>query len=66
MPDTPQDGAQAPGRHSGVRRAFVASLTGTALEWYDFAVHSAGAAVDEDAALAAPKTPATADAARSH
>ncbi|MGR3933274.1 MFS transporter [Streptomyces sp. BRA346] len=28
-----------------VRRAFVASLTGTALEWYDFAVYSAAAAL---------------------
>ncbi|MEU1800450.1 MFS transporter [Streptomyces sp. NPDC019937] len=30
---------------SAVRRAFVASLTGTALEWYDFAVYSAAAAL---------------------
>ncbi|MEU4657617.1 MFS transporter [Streptomyces sp. NPDC023723] len=30
---------------SGIRRAFFASLTGTALEWYDFAVYSAAAAL---------------------
>ncbi|MFI7640711.1 MFS transporter [Nonomuraea sp. NPDC049400] len=29
----------------GARRAFLASLTGTALEWYDFAVYSAAAAL---------------------
>ncbi|MFJ7075482.1 MFS transporter [Streptomyces sp. NPDC098781] len=49
MPDTPKDdtkdAAKASARHSGVRRAFVASLTGTALEWYDFAVYSAAAAL---------------------
>ncbi|MCX5563142.1 MFS transporter [Streptomyces sp. NBC_00038] len=36
--------APPPGR-SGIRRAFFASLTGTALEWYDFAVYSAAAAL---------------------
>ncbi|MFF0509580.1 MFS transporter [Streptomyces sp. NPDC004250] len=49
MRDTPKDdtkdGTTPPARHSGVRRAFVASLTGTALEWYDFAVYSAAAAL---------------------
>jgi hypothetical protein len=30
---------------STLHRAFVASLTGTALEWYDFAVYSATAAL---------------------
>ncbi|MFI9604808.1 MFS transporter [Streptomyces sp. NPDC052043] len=45
MHDTPKDGAKVPGRHSGVARAFAASLTGTALEWYDFAVYSAAAAL---------------------
>ncbi|HET6855889.1 MAG TPA: MFS transporter [Streptomyces sp.] len=30
---------------SAVRRAFFASLTGTALEWYDFAIYSAAAAL---------------------
>jgi MFS family permease len=29
----------------GLAKAFAASLTGTALEWYDFAVHSAAAAL---------------------
>ncbi|MFK0119887.1 MFS transporter [Streptomyces sp. NPDC090994] len=38
MHDTRPDG-------SGIRRAFFASLTGTALEWYDFAVYSAAAAL---------------------
>ncbi|MFF4826263.1 MFS transporter [Streptomyces sp. NPDC001312] len=45
MHDTPKDGAKATERHSGVGRAFAASLTGTALEWYDFAVYSAAAAL---------------------
>jgi MFS family permease len=45
MPRTPKDDLTASARHSGVRRAFVASLTGTALEWYDFAVYSAAAAL---------------------
>ncbi|WP_141724936.1 MFS transporter, partial [Streptomyces niveus] len=30
---------------SAVRRAFFASLTGTALEWYDFAIYSVAAAL---------------------
>ncbi|WP_434587726.1 MFS transporter [Streptomyces sp. A5-4] len=30
---------------AAVRRAFFASLTGTALEWYDFAIYSAAAAL---------------------
>ena len=38
------DNGALPGR-SGMRRAFFASLTGTALEWYDFAVYSAAAAL---------------------
>ncbi|MFF1453806.1 MFS transporter [Streptomyces sp. NPDC058274] len=38
------DQAASPSR-SGIRRAFFASLTGTALEWYDFAVYSAAAAL---------------------
>ena len=38
-------GGAAAEQRSGVRRAFVASLTGTALEWYDFAVYSAAAAL---------------------
>ncbi|MFD3441345.1 MFS transporter [Streptomyces sp. NPDC058685] len=33
------------GGGSAVRRAFFASLTGTALEWYDFAIYSAAAAL---------------------
>ncbi len=37
--------APSPERGPLVRRAFVASLTGTALEWYDFAVYSAAAAL---------------------
>ncbi|MEW2810501.1 MFS transporter [Streptomyces massasporeus] len=45
MRQTQQDDlAVLPGR-SGMRRAFFASLTGTALEWYDFAVYSAAAAL---------------------
>jgi MFS family permease len=35
----------APSRPEGLYKAFAASLTGTALEWYDFAVYSAAAAV---------------------
>jgi len=35
----------APIRPQGLYKAFAASLTGTALEWYDFAVYSAAAAV---------------------
>ena len=34
----------APIRPQGLYKAFAASLTGTALEWYDFAVYSAAAA----------------------
>lgn len=34
-----------PVRPKGLYKAFAASLTGTALEWYDFAVYSAAAAV---------------------
>ncbi|MEW1724038.1 MFS transporter [Streptomyces sp. NPDC093109] len=33
------------GGGSAVRRAFFASLTGTALEWYDFAIYSVAAAL---------------------
>lgn len=36
---------EAPIRPQGLYKAFAASLTGTALEWYDFAVYSAAAAV---------------------
>jgi len=39
----PSPGAQA--HPKGLFKAFAASLTGTALEWYDFAVYSAAAAV---------------------
>ncbi|MFJ4467088.1 MFS transporter [Streptomyces sp. NPDC089424] len=34
-----------PENAGAVRRAFFASLTGTALEWYDFAIYSAAAAL---------------------
>ncbi|MEU8823688.1 MFS transporter [Streptomyces sp. NPDC048636] len=44
QPTAPSATAPRPGG-PGVRRAFVASLTGTALEWYDFAVYSAAAAL---------------------
>jgi MFS family permease len=37
--------AAPPVRPPGLYRAFAASLTGTALEWYDFAVYSVAAAV---------------------
>ncbi|MEV6486487.1 MFS transporter [Streptomyces sp. NPDC051576] len=40
-----QAAAPVPAGRSGIRRAFIASLTGTALEWYDFAVYSAAAAL---------------------
>jgi MFS family permease len=45
MPD-PRPGSQAPevDRRS-LAKAFIASLTGTSLEWYDFAVYSAAAAL---------------------
>jgi len=48
MDDAPEKAQRAPAPHpdrSGIRRAFLASLTGTALEWYDFAVYSAAAAL---------------------
>ncbi|WP_431773378.1 MFS transporter [Streptomyces cucumeris] len=46
QPTAPAPSAAAPRPGGpGVRRAFVASLTGTALEWYDFAVYSAAAAL---------------------
>ncbi|MEU9339178.1 MFS transporter [Streptomyces sp. NPDC048290] len=45
MHDSPQVAEAAAARRSGARRAFAASLTGTALEWYDFAVYSAAAAL---------------------
>ncbi|MFJ6656722.1 MFS transporter [Streptomyces sp. NPDC091377] len=45
MHDSPQGATAAAERRSGARRAFAASLTGTALEWYDFAVYSAAAAL---------------------
>jgi hypothetical protein len=34
----------APDQKHGLRRAFVASLAGTSLEWYDFAVYGVAAA----------------------
>ncbi|MEV7634225.1 MFS transporter [Microbacterium sp. NPDC089318] len=54
MEDTMSNPQQAPDAAShpqkpihpkGLYKAFAASLTGTALEWYDFAVYSAAAAV---------------------
>ncbi|GAA1355805.1 MFS transporter [Arthrobacter koreensis] len=51
MTTTPTPGASqppqtsSPDRPAGLYKAFAASLTGTALEWYDFAVYSAAAAV---------------------
>ncbi|MGW0994731.1 MFS transporter [Streptomyces sp. NPDC002520] len=45
MHDTPHDAVKSSDRQSGVRRAFAASLAGTSLEWYDFAVYSAAAAL---------------------
>ncbi len=41
----PTPGTDTPARPPGLYKAFAASLTGTALEWYDFAVYSAAAAV---------------------
>ncbi|MEU7769170.1 MFS transporter [Nocardia sp. NPDC049190] len=35
----------SPAHRSGLAKAFTASLTGTALEWYDFAVYSAASAL---------------------
>lgn len=46
--DAPRAEAAPPGMttsRSGLVRAFFASLTGTALEWYDFAVYSAASAL---------------------
>ncbi|MET7601552.1 MFS transporter [Streptomyces avermitilis] len=45
MQGTQHGESAAPAGRSGIRRAFFASLTGTALEWYDFAVYSAAAAL---------------------
>ncbi|MFI1731312.1 MFS transporter [Streptomyces acidicola] len=45
MHDIPKADPAPSEQRSGVRRAFAASLTGTALEWYDFAVYSAAAAL---------------------
>ncbi|MFD7292895.1 MFS transporter [Streptomyces sp. NPDC059897] len=48
LQDTPRGPAAAPvvtPNRSGLVRAFFASLTGTALEWYDFAVYSAASAL---------------------
>ncbi|MFJ6571859.1 MFS transporter [Streptomyces sp. NPDC091292] len=44
-PEAATPTAATPAGRSGIRRAFFASLTGTALEWYDFAVYSAAAAL---------------------
>jgi MFS family permease len=41
----PADGHHSPGHRKGLVKAFAASLTGTALEWYDFAIYSASAAL---------------------
>ncbi|MEU6097151.1 MFS transporter [Streptomyces sp. NPDC047079] len=45
MQGTQHGESEPPADRSGIRRAFFASLTGTALEWYDFAVYSAAAAL---------------------
>ncbi|MFJ2828226.1 MFS transporter [Streptomyces sp. NPDC087263] len=45
MQHTQQAMEAPPPVRSGIRRAFFASLTGTSLEWYDFAVYSAAAAL---------------------
>ncbi|MGW2342392.1 MFS transporter [Streptomyces sp. NPDC001661] len=48
LQDSPRGPAAAPvvtPNRSGLVRAFFASLTGTALEWYDFAVYSAASAL---------------------
>ncbi|KNC20199.1 MFS transporter [Arthrobacter sp. RIT-PI-e] len=42
---TPAPPSDTPVRPPGLYKAFAASLTGTALEWYDFAVYSVAAAV---------------------
>ncbi|MFI9615753.1 MFS transporter [Streptomyces sp. NPDC052023] len=39
------DNVNKPESGGAVRRAFLASLTGTALEWYDFAIYSVAAAL---------------------
>lgn len=39
------DAQARPPDHKGLYKAFAASLTGTTLEWYDFAIYSASAAV---------------------
>ncbi|HEX7309000.1 MFS transporter [Lentzea sp.] len=44
-PGTPQTGAPPDVPRSALVRAFVASLSGTALEWYDFAIYNVAAAV---------------------
>ncbi|WP_417218460.1 MFS transporter [Arthrobacter sp.] len=44
-PDTLPHGAGTYVAPPGLYKAFAASLTGTALEWYDFAVYSAAAAI---------------------
>ncbi|MFC9673800.1 MFS transporter [Streptomyces sp. NPDC056949] len=45
MNDTSTSTEKTPLGGSAVRRAFFASLTGTALEWYDFAIYSVAAAL---------------------
>jgi MFS family permease len=45
MQSTHPQSKDRPAGRDPVGRAFVASLTGTALEWYDFAVYSAAAAL---------------------
>ena len=39
------DSTHPPAHRRGLFKAFAASLTGTALEWYDFAIYSASAAL---------------------
>jgi MFS family permease len=41
----PADGSSPPVSRRSLVKAFTASLTGTSLEWYDFAVYSAASAV---------------------
>ena len=46
MTDAPSAGAHAPGiQRKDLYKAFAASLSGTTLEWYDFAVYSAASAL---------------------
>ncbi|MFF8960747.1 MFS transporter [Streptomyces sp. NPDC014894] len=45
MKRNPPSTGTPPPAGSAVRRAFFASLTGTALEWYDFAIYSVAAAL---------------------